>query len=54
MRDYKKETDWDAKKYKRLTFKVDREQYDRLTDEQQKTLSARIRELIRKFLSRPK
>ncbi len=53
-RDYKKETEWDAKKYKRLTFKVDRERYDNLTVDQQKTLAAKIRALIAKFLNRPK
>lgn len=52
MRDpkYKKgETAWDKEKYKRLTFKVDRQQYDNLTHEQQKTLSERIRQVIKNF-----
>jgi hypothetical protein len=52
-RNYRKETEWDAKKYKRLTFKVDRDKYDKLNKDQQKTLAERIRELINKFLNRP-
>jgi len=53
MRNYDKETEWDAKKYKRLTFKVDREKYKKLDAEQQKTLSQKVREFINDFLNRP-
>jgi len=50
MRNYSKETEWDKEKYKRLTFKVDRRQYEQLTPEQQKTLSERVRQIIKDFL----
>lgn len=50
MRNYSKETDWDAKKYKRLTFKVDRQQYEKLPPERQKKLGEAIRRVIKAFL----
>ena len=53
MRNYDKEGEWEKKKYKRLTFKVDREKYEKLGAEQQKTLGEKARELINNFLNRP-
>lgn len=48
---YKKgETQWDKEKYKRLTFKVDRNQYEQLTPDQQKTLSERVRQIIKELI----
>jgi len=52
MRNYNKESEWDKEKYKRLTFKVDRQQYEKLTPEKQKKLSETIRQIIKDFLSR--
>ena len=53
MRNYDKEAEWEKKKYKRLTFKVDREKYNKLEIEQQKTISQKAREFINEFLNRP-
>lgn len=44
------ETQWDKEKYKRLTYKVDRKQYEQLTPDQQKTLSEKVRDFIKRYL----
>ena len=49
MRNYKNETKWDAKKYKRLTFKVDRLEYEKLTEEQKKALNDKMRKFIKSY-----
>lgn len=53
MRNYKAETEWDAAKYKRLTFKIDRDKWDKLTQEQQAELKHKVQIILTTYLNRP-
>jgi len=49
MRDFKAEHSRRQQKKKRLSFEVDRQQYEQFTQGQQKTLGERIRQIIREL-----
>lgn len=52
MRDFKAEHSRRQQKKKRISFEVDRQQYEKLSLEQKKILSEKIRQLIKDFLNR--